>query len=352
MVFLLPLALYLVIGALLDFRYKTFALDAVSRLANGFYVLYSRDPHLAAVGFVWNPGTSIADDIPLLFYHLWPPLATHIFAATLVSSAAMSGMVYQVWCTLKEWGVTRAPRLVIVVILALNGMIVYYGANGMSEALYLFTLVATCRYLLRWLRDDDLASLVYAGMSLGFCYLVRNEAAFAAVLAGVVVLIVGFIRRPSSRSTRMWGALLDVTIFEVPFVATFVGWAVASDVIVGQAFERISTATNVPTAIQQANPLPPFRQRLTIDVHDVLWLAPTLGVLVALAVIMALRRRLISSSLLPENMGPQITSIHPTLPVTISIGNRSGWHKARGESSGESGVHDAKVSRESHGRNS
>ena len=38
-----------------------------------------------------------------------------------------------------------------------------------------------------------------------------------------------------------------------------------------------------------------------------------------LRAIMALRRRLISSSLLPENMGPQITSIHPTLPVMISI---------------------------------
>jgi hypothetical protein len=35
--------------------------------------------------------------------------------------------------------------------------------------------------------------------------------------------------------------------------------------------------------------------------------------------IMALRRRLINSSLLPENMGPQITSIHPTFPVMMSI---------------------------------
>ncbi len=291
MVMLLPLTFYLVSGALLDFRYQTFALDAVSRLANGFYVLYSGDPHLAAVGFVWNPGSSIADDIPLLFYHLWTPLATHISAATLVSSVAMAGMVYQVWCTLKEWGVTRAPRLVIVVILALNGMILYYGANGMSEALYLFTLVATCGYLLRWLRDDDLASLVYAGVSLGFCYLVRNEASFPAALAGAVVLVVGFIRRQSPRSTRVWGALLDATIFEVPFVTTFVGWAVVSDVIVGQPFQRISIATNVPTAIQQLNQLPPFRQRITIDVHDVLWLAPTLGVLIAVAAIVALRRR-------------------------------------------------------------
>src|SRR5579864_8936940 len=34
---------------------------------------------------------------------------------------------------------------------------------------------------------------------------------------------------------------------------------------------------------------------------------------------MARRRRRISSSLLPENMGPQITSIQPRLPVTKSI---------------------------------
>ena len=38
-----------------------------------------------------------------------------------------------------------------------------------------------------------------------------------------------------------------------------------------------------------------------------------------LRAIMARRRRRINSSLLPENMGPQITSIHPTLPLMMSI---------------------------------
>ena len=38
-----------------------------------------------------------------------------------------------------------------------------------------------------------------------------------------------------------------------------------------------------------------------------------------LRAIMARRRRRINSSLLPENMGPQMTSIHPTLPVMMSI---------------------------------
>jgi hypothetical protein len=34
---------------------------------------------------------------------------------------------------------------------------------------------------------------------------------------------------------------------------------------------------------------------------------------------MARRKRRINSSLLPENMGPQMTSIQPTLPVMMSI---------------------------------
>src|SRR5271170_3223083 len=41
-----------------------------------------------------------------------------------------------------------------------------------------------------------------------------------------------------------------------------------------------------------------------------------------LRAIMARRSRRISSSLLPENMGPQIASIHPRLPLTKSIENR------------------------------
>src|SRR5690349_18885967 len=40
-----------------------------------------------------------------------------------------------------------------------------------------------------------------------------------------------------------------------------------------------------------------------------------------LRAIMDRRKRRISSSLFPENIGPQITSIHPTFPVTISIGS-------------------------------
>jgi hypothetical protein len=290
MVFLLCFLLYLAIGILLDFHYRVFDLDATSRMANAFYVLYSRDPHIAAIGFVWNPGTSIADMVPLLFYHLWTPLASHMFSASLVSAAAMAGAVYQVRCTLTEWGVHAAPRITLVILLALNGMIVLYGGNGMSEGLYLFTLLATCRYLLRWLRDNQLSSLVYAAVALGLCYIVRNEAIGPAVLGGVVVLGVGLARNVGSGRSRMWAAMTDVVIFEIPVVMSFIGWAIASYVITGQPFQQFTSNYGTTSQIKLEGSAA-LKQRILQDIHDVLYLSPSILIVSIVAVLIATRRR-------------------------------------------------------------
>ena len=69
--------------------------DTISRMANGFYVIHSRDPHLGAIGFVWNPLSSLAD-LPLLSLNsLWPSLASHDVAGTTMSALAMACATYQ-----------------------------------------------------------------------------------------------------------------------------------------------------------------------------------------------------------------------------------------------------------------
>ena len=107
-----------------------------------------------------EPPSVPGGDPILAFKDLWPALATHDVAAGLVSAIASAAAVYQVGAALREWGVGRAPSLILLLGFGLNPMIVYYAGNGMSDALYVFTLVATTRYLLRWLRQDDLRSLV------------------------------------------------------------------------------------------------------------------------------------------------------------------------------------------------
>ena len=111
-VVVLTATLYLTIACLLAFKYGSYSQDAVARMANGFYVLYSRDPHLASVGFVWEPLQSISDMVFLIPNHLWPALSHRDMAGAFVSVIGMVGAVHQLRCALLEWGVRPAPTSV------------------------------------------------------------------------------------------------------------------------------------------------------------------------------------------------------------------------------------------------
>ena len=197
LVFLLSFGLYFAVAWLLDLKYRTFWPDSVSRMANGFYILYSHDPHLATVGFVWEPLQSIADAVFLIGNHLWPALSHNNMAGSLVSALAMAGAAYQICAALREWDVSRVPRLVLTAFVALNPLVMLYGGNGVSEGLYVFTLVASTRYLLRWVHKGDLRSLAYAGVALGFGYLTRNEAVGGVALGAIVVGLVSLSPAPT-----------------------------------------------------------------------------------------------------------------------------------------------------------
>ena len=282
--------LYLTGAILLDFRFRIFPLDAVSRMANGYYVIWSHDPHLAAVGFVWSPLQSFADIPFLLFRPLWPALSTHDFAGSLVTVLAGVGAVHQVHAALREWEVRRLPRLLLTLIFAINPMILYYSVNGMSDALYIFLLVATTRYLLRWLRHEDLRSLVYAGTALGLAYLDRYEAIGAAGLSSLVVIGATFFRTTGPRRARVMTALNDIVIFLLPLATTFVAWATMSFVITGQAFPGITSQYGT-TAQNAADIHFAFAARVSHDVLNLEYLAPLLPVVLVVAIVASRVRR-------------------------------------------------------------
>lgn len=300
-VVLLSTAVYLVVAVLLDFKYLSFNGDAMARMANGFYVLYSRDPHLASIGFVWDPLQSIFDMVPLLFWHLWTPLASHMFAGSLVSVACMVGAVHQIRAALFEWGVGRAPRLILTALFALNPMIFYYSGTGMSEALYLFTLVATTRYLSRWIRKGDLHSLVYAAIALALCYLTRNEAVVPAAFGALLVAGVSLARVQGDFRARLRVAMGDVIVFIAPFVVAFVGWAVASYVIVGQPFSQFTSQYGTAAQLKAigANGAianiglksATLSAEVPFEFRALEYLAPLLPLLVVLVLLQAWRRR-------------------------------------------------------------
>ena len=283
---------YFTVAMLLDFKYHSFDPDSISRMANGFYVMHSRDPHLAAVGFVWNPLWSFAV-VPLLALNtLVPVLASHNVAGTLTSALAMAGAVYQLHSILREWGLRPTPRLVLTALFALNPMILLFGGNGMSEAGYLFGLMAATRYLLRWMREGDLTSLVYTATALGITYLDRNESVAAAAFVAPLVLWFAIVRAPGTRRVKLWAGLTDVTILLIPIVTAVVGWAAASYVITGQAFGQFTSKYGNSAQISQAHfQSGNYGTRWAHEVADLAHIGGLLPLIIVSTTLVAIRRR-------------------------------------------------------------
>jgi hypothetical protein len=292
LIFLAAFGLYVVVAALLVFRYSSFANDAQARTANAFYVMFSRDPHLAAIGFVWNPLPSLAVMPVLALKVLWPALARWAFAGNLVSAFFMAGAVVEVAGILRD---LRAGRWLVVVLtacFALHPMIVLYGANGMSEAIFLFTLLVCARQLARWLESGELRPLVMAAIALAFAYLARNEAAAAAGAATLLVATVTLLRTTGDRRYRTMTAVVDATVFAAPFAVAFVGWAAASWIIVGHPFEQFSSVYGTASQLRVINasggagPSGPGHV-----VRQLVALVPLLPVIAGMVALRTIRRR-------------------------------------------------------------
>jgi hypothetical protein len=236
-VFAASFALYAVVGGILVLHYGSIVGDAESRVADGWYVYFSRDPHLAAVGFVWAPLPSLFVSPLFLFKSAWPALTHRAFAGNIISAAFMAGCVVQLRATLRDLRTNRLVMWVLVAGFALNPMIIYYGANGMSEGIQLFFLIVGVRYLLAWVQTPAIKPLVYSSISFAIGYLTRYESIAAAGAGLAVVAVVASARAGGVRKPQLREASMDVIVYAVPPAAAFLGWAIISYVITGHAFE-------------------------------------------------------------------------------------------------------------------
>src|SRR5262245_43508230 len=151
LVFWLALAAYLAAGAFLILHQHLGGGDAYSRVASANRMLSSRDPHLAAIGFVWSPLPVLAL-LPLISLgSVWPALTTDGFAAGIVSALCMAAAAREVAALLREMGVGALGRPLLTLAFAAHPMIVLYAANGMSESMLLLFLLMATRRLAGWL---------------------------------------------------------------------------------------------------------------------------------------------------------------------------------------------------------
>ncbi|WP_205390541.1 ABC transporter [Mycolicibacterium hippocampi] len=250
-VYFVSFAMYAGVGYWLQVRHGFILGDALSRVSAAQSVLFSRDPHLAAIGFIFTPLSAMLQ-IPLLtLAPIWPEMAERAFSGTLMSAVFMAGAAVQILGMGLDRGLPRSYAVTITAIFALNPMIVFYGANGMSEAPFIFFMSWAVRRLMMWMVDDDVHHLITAGgIAMGLAYLTRYDAVACVAAAGVLVGVTTYRRaRPAPRIRR---ALLDTLLVSGPGVATFFGWAAVSWLITGEAFAQFTSQYGNAAILEQS----------------------------------------------------------------------------------------------------
>ncbi len=120
-VFVSCLAIYVAVGYWLQVTHGFIMGDTLSRVAATQAVLFSRDPHLAALGFIFPPLAGMVQILPMLGDAWFPDLAGRAFAGTLMSAPFMAGAAVQIFAMGADrglrrdytWGVTAPDRPVV-----------------------------------------------------------------------------------------------------------------------------------------------------------------------------------------------------------------------------------------------
>lgn len=275
-IFVALLFVYLAVGHWLQVQHGFIMGDTLSRVVATQSVLFSRDPHLAALGFIFTPVAAMVQIPAVALGAVWPDIAGRAFAGTIMSATFMAGAAVQMFSMGADRGLPRAYSVTLTLLFALNPMIIFYGSNGMSEAPFIFFMTWAVRRLILWMVDDDVHHLVTAGgIAMGLAYLTRYDAAACVAAAGFLVGITTYLRaKPPPRLRR---AILDLLIVSGPGFLAFLGWAAAGWLITGEAFAQFTSQYGNTAILEQSGQTAPnLFDGLVFAAVCIMLLAPTM----------------------------------------------------------------------------
>jgi len=225
---------YGVLGAWIVPRYGVMT-DAFARVANAFYVVFSRDPHLEAIGFVWNPLPSLLMVPLVLLKGVWPALVQEAIAANLISALFGGIGVFYVLRILRRLGLSARLRWVIAILFVLNPAILFYSVNGLTDVMMGTTLLAAVDGLWAYLEEGSFPELLLSGIWVAVGFLIRYEVVAWAAIVGVA-LAYGLSRLPvpamPARRRGDWIAGL-LLFWLTPLVCVVTTWLFYNWIIMG-----------------------------------------------------------------------------------------------------------------------
>lgn len=209
--------------------------DALSRVANAFYVLYISPPHLASIGFVWTPLPSFLE-LPLLL--LWPfyqPIASSGLAGVVVTALSAAGTAALIFNNSRRFGLPSWIALSIVLLYCFNPFTFIYGFNGMSESIFIFCIVLAVTQLTQWFDDGIPFHLFWVAIAMALGFLTRYETIPFAIAVFISIAFISAARKRSRNTGNSRYAFFEGTAVVIFFpLAVAVGlWILANYVIMG-----------------------------------------------------------------------------------------------------------------------
>ncbi len=197
--------------------------DSLSRSEDARAVLFSRDPHLAAWGFVWFPGPVVAE---LPFMLIVSPL-NHAALAGPLSTATCGALTVLVLVRLfRRLGLSEPVVAGLALTYALNPVIIFYGGNGMSEGSFYLCASVFLLGVVEWYQGGGPRSLILISMGLAGAMTIRYE---AIAIVPVVSALVSFRERGWARRAKV------AVLVALPGVFVFALWTFANWLIMGNA---------------------------------------------------------------------------------------------------------------------
>jgi Dolichyl-phosphate-mannose-protein mannosyltransferase len=225
--------LYMVVALWMRYTVHYTIGDSLARTAGAEYVLFSRDPHLAALGGVWLP-LPVFIQIPIVL--LLKPFGQTELAGPLSTTlcTVVTTLIIVQLCRVLDLG--RVATFAIALVWATNPVTVFYAANGESEASsFVFIALVMLGYL-GWIRLNRTSYLVVMAMGLAGAVLVRYE---AVGLVPVMAFLAAW------ETKRLRPSLCTMLIAALPAIGAFGLWILSSLILRGDALAWLKGQSSV-----------------------------------------------------------------------------------------------------------
>ncbi|MDO9444245.1 MAG: hypothetical protein Q7K37_02945, partial [Dehalococcoidia bacterium] len=205
--------------------------DSLSRTIDAQAVLFSRDPHLGAIGFVWPPLPTVARIVLMPVTH---PLGFGEFTGQLTSVIFTAGVVVVLHRILRNLGLPPRTRALWIGMAMLNPVVLLHFTNGTAESAFTLLLLLVV-YSTLHLSISPIPAISGMGMAIAIALGVRYEALAIAGMATLGVFFFSLMQRRSAgdrvRVVRVEGMVAGL-LFPVVFVGSlwlFFNWTIQGD---------------------------------------------------------------------------------------------------------------------------